>query len=196
VLVIRVSGLRVSVTYTDIHLQRIRFLQALGAEAGIRWEEVRSRQITGLGEADLFYLAFGEFAAVDGGALAAFLERLGSRLVFLIDWNKARKRLGLLVPNETAVAVLGWAAAHDVGHRGFLKLGGERLIYDALEQAVKTPLRYGEPRALRCAASPEPSSSAASSRPPTTRPMSSRMPPFSPASSRRACRPWRCPSPC
>jgi len=26
-----------------------------------------------------------------------------------------------------------------------LELGGERLVYDALEQAVRTPLRYGEP---------------------------------------------------
>lgn len=145
VLVIRVTGLRVAVTYTDIHLPRIRFLQALGTEAGLRWEEVRSRQFAGLGEADLFYLAFGEFTAADAAALNAFLERLGSRIVFLIDWNKARKRLGLLVPNEAAIDILKWAADHDVGHRGFLKLGGERLVYDALEQAVKTPLRYGEP---------------------------------------------------
>ncbi len=145
VLVIKVSDLRVTLTYTDVHLPRLRFLQGLGAVAGLRWEDVRSRQVSGLGDADLFYLAYGEFAAADAAALGAFLERLGSRLVFLIDWNKARKRLGLLVPNETAVAVLTWAADHDVGHRGFLKLGGERLIYDALEQAVKTPLRYGEP---------------------------------------------------
>jgi hypothetical protein len=35
-----------------------------------------------------------------------FLERLGSRLVFLIDWSRARKRLRLLVPNERAVEIL------------------------------------------------------------------------------------------
>jgi hypothetical protein len=66
-------------------------------------------------------------------------------LVFLIDWNRARKRLRLLVPNETTARILRWAADHEVGHRGFLGLGGERLVYDALEQAVKIPLRYGEP---------------------------------------------------
>lgn len=145
VLVVRVNGLRVGVTYTDIHLPRVRFLQALGSEAGMRWEEVRSRQFSGVAEVDLFYLAFGEYIAADPAALAAFLERLGSRIVFLIDWNKARKRLGLLVSNEAAIDILKWAADHDVGHRGFLKIGGERLVYDALEQAVKTPLRYGEP---------------------------------------------------
>src|SRR6516225_10066956 len=41
--------------------------------------------------------------------------------------------------------ILRWAADRDLGHRAFLDLGGERLVYDALEQAVKTPLRYGEP---------------------------------------------------
>ena len=145
VLVIRVTGLRVSVTHTDIHLPRLRFFQALCEGTGLHWEDIRSRQASGIGEADLFYLAFGEAAVADAAALGALLERLGSRIVFLIDWNKARKRLGLLVPNETAVDILGWAAAEEVGHRGFLTLGGERLIYDALEQAVKTPLRYGEP---------------------------------------------------
>lgn len=145
VLVVKVSGLRATVTYTDIHLPRIRFLQALCAETGIRWEDIRSRQDSGIEDADLFYLALGEIAAANADALDAFLERLGSRIVFLIDWNKARKRLRLLVPNETATDILKWAADHDVGHRAFLQLGGERLIYDALEQAVKTPLRYGEP---------------------------------------------------
>jgi uncharacterized protein Yka (UPF0111/DUF47 family) len=145
VMVIKVNGLRASLTYSDVHLQRVRFLQTLCAETGIVWEDIRSRQASGIGDVDLFYLAFGAFAAADGQALSAFLERLGSRIVFLIDWNKARKRLGLLVENEAAVAILKWAADHDLGHRGFLKLGGERLIYDALEQAVKTPLRYGQP---------------------------------------------------
>jgi hypothetical protein len=66
-------------------------------------------------------------------------------LVFLIDWNRARKRLRLPVLNETAVRILQSPADHAVGHRGFLSLGGERLVYNTLEQAVKTPLRYGEP---------------------------------------------------
>jgi len=92
----------------------------------------------------LFYVARGRFSAQEAEALTSFLERLGSCLVFLIDWNRARKRLRLLVPNETAVRILRWAADLGVGHRGFLSLGGERLVYDALEQAVKTPLRYGE----------------------------------------------------
>jgi uncharacterized protein Yka (UPF0111/DUF47 family) len=145
VLVIRVTGSAASVTHTDIHPQRLRFFQSLLEGSGISWEELRSRQGAGLPETDLFYVARGRFAGSDPAELCRFLERVGSRLVFLIDWNRARKRLRLLVPNEVAIKILRWAADNDVGHRGFLALGGERLVYDALEQAVKTPLRYGEP---------------------------------------------------
>jgi uncharacterized protein Yka (UPF0111/DUF47 family) len=145
VLVVRVTGLEVLVTHTDIHLPRLQFFRSLIESTGIAWEELSSQQSAAIPEADIFYVARGHYAAPDAAALGRFLEQLGSRLVFLIDWNKARKRLGLLVPNEKAVAILRWAADHDFGHRGFLTLGGERLVYDALEQAVKTPLRYGEP---------------------------------------------------
>jgi len=144
VLIVKVAGFHVAVTHTDVHLQRLRFLQTLLEDTGIRWKDIRSRQAPGIVGDDLFYLAAGEYDAASAEALGAFLDRLGSRIVFLIDWNKARKRLGLLVPNEAAIGILKWAADHGAGHRGFIKLGGERLIYDALEQAVKTPLRLGQ----------------------------------------------------
>jgi uncharacterized protein Yka (UPF0111/DUF47 family) len=144
VIVLRVSGLTAALTYTDVHPQRLRFFQNALATTGIVWEDLHSRQVSGLGKEDLFYVTVGRIAAADDAGLRAFLERLGSRIVFLIDWNRARKRLGLLVPNALAVDLLNWAAEHDLGHRAFVQLGGERLIYDALEQAVRTPLRYGE----------------------------------------------------
>jgi uncharacterized protein Yka (UPF0111/DUF47 family) len=133
------------VTHTDIHLQRLRFFQSLLEGTELQWDDLVSRQSSAIAEHDLFYVARGRCEAPDSSSLAAFLECLGSRLVFLIDWNRARKRLRLLVPNERAVRILRWAAEHEFGHRAFLEMGGERLVYDALEQAVKTPLRYGEP---------------------------------------------------
>jgi uncharacterized protein Yka (UPF0111/DUF47 family) len=145
VLVIRISQMEVVFTHTDIHAQRLRFFQSLFDGTGTQWDEVQSHQASAIAKGDLFYVARGRFTAQDAAALSGFLERLGSRLVFLIDWNRARKRLRLLVPNETAVKILRWAADHEFGHRGFLIMGGERLVYDALEQAIKTPLRYGEP---------------------------------------------------
>ena len=139
VIVLRVRGLTAALTYTDVHAQRLRFFQNQLATTGIVWEDLHSRQVSGLGKEDLFYVTVGRVAASDDAALRAFLERLGSRIVFLIDWNRARKRLGLLVPNALAQDLLKWAAEHNLGHRAFLQLGGERLIYDALEQAVRTP---------------------------------------------------------
>jgi hypothetical protein len=145
VLVVRVTETNVLVTHTDIHLQRLRFFQSLLGGTGLQWDDLVSRQSSAIADHDLFYIARGRYEAPDSSSLTAFLERLGSRLVFLIDWNRARKRLRLLVPNERAVRILRWAAEHEFGHRAFLEMGGERLVYDALEQAVKTPLRYGEP---------------------------------------------------
>ncbi len=42
--------------------------------------------------------------------LGAFLEAVGAALVFLIDWNKARKALRKLISNSDAIHVLDWAA--------------------------------------------------------------------------------------
>ena len=64
--------------------------------------------------------------------------------MFLIDWNRARKRLREFLRKGDAVRLLKWAADHNIGHRGFLKLGGERLLYEAIEFAQRTPLHAGE----------------------------------------------------
>jgi uncharacterized protein Yka (UPF0111/DUF47 family) len=145
VLVIAIDGSTVTIHYSDVHTQRLSFFESMLQEAGLAWGEMRPRQASGLGEDNLFYALSGTYVAPDAAGLMSFLDRVGSRIVFLIDWNKARKRLGLLVPNGLAIELLGWAAERGFGHRAFLQLGGERLVYDALERAVRTPLRYGEP---------------------------------------------------
>jgi uncharacterized protein Yka (UPF0111/DUF47 family) len=144
VIVVRLTGLTATLTYSDVHAQRLFFFENSLAASGIAWSEPHARQAAGLADNDLFYIVTGKFVASDEAALAGFLERLGSRIVFLIDWNRARKRLRLLVPNSLAVEVLTWAAEQNLGHRAFLQLGAERLVYDAFEEAVRTPLRYGE----------------------------------------------------
>ena len=52
---IKANGSQVTMTCSDVHLPRLRFLDALSAQAGIDWAEVRSRQVSGIGDADLFY---------------------------------------------------------------------------------------------------------------------------------------------
>jgi hypothetical protein len=75
--------------------------------------------------------------------LTAQLTRLGSRLVFLIDWNRALKRLGRFLKKADAIAVLKWSADHDVGHLAFLQLGDVALVHTAMERAAPAQVRYG-----------------------------------------------------
>jgi len=144
VLVVHVRDLAGVITYTDIHPRRASFFKSLFDVAGVQWEEDRARRAQVLPESDSYVLCTGRFEAPDAAALARKLEFLGSRIVFLIDWNKARKRLRQFMRTRDVVDVLTWAARNDHGHRAFLELGGERLIYDALENAGTVPIRYGE----------------------------------------------------
>ena len=143
VLVVHVEGLRCTVTYTDIHLQRLIFFRGLFEGGGVAWEDTRSVHERAV-EEGLYHLGLGHFDAPDEAALLRFLEFLGSRLVFLIDWNKARKRLRALVGKRDALALLRWAADHDIGHMGFLKAGGERLVFEALEFAARGQAHLGQ----------------------------------------------------
>jgi len=145
VLVVQVEGPAVTITYTDVHLPRVLFFHSLFEGRNVVWEDTRSRPAGGTFEGSVYHLSLGRFRAETVADLGAFLEYLGSRIVFLIDWNRARKRIRQFLPGDDAIAVLKWAADHDVGHLGFLTVGGERLIFDALELAARMPLKYGEP---------------------------------------------------
>ena len=143
VLVVHVEGLTVTVTCTDVHLERLNFFRAMSDGFDVAWRTVQSGQAEAVGEGEPFHVLTGTLAAVDQPALERYLTHLGSRIVFLIDWNRARKRLRLLVPKKAALELLLWAATNNYGHRGFLMLGGDRLVFDTLTFAAKTPLRYG-----------------------------------------------------
>jgi phosphohistidine swiveling domain-containing protein/uncharacterized protein Yka (UPF0111/DUF47 family) len=143
VVVIKVVELAVTMTYTDVHLSRLLFFQRMLSGREVRWEDTRSR-----GEGDaregLYHLAVGRFTAGSEADLADFLELLGSRMVFLIDWNRARKRLRRLVGNRAAIELLDWAAEHEVGHMAFLLAGGDQLVYDAVTFAAGRGMRAGD----------------------------------------------------
>jgi uncharacterized protein Yka (UPF0111/DUF47 family) len=142
VLVIHVEGQRVTLTYTDIHIERLVFFQNLFDQFEVRWGDLLSKRVSNIHE-DMFHICQGNHEAKDRGDLEAFLSFLGSRLVFLIDWNRARKRLRKFAPRPVCLEVLRWAADHDYGHMGFLTLGGEQLIFEALEASGKLPLPPG-----------------------------------------------------
>jgi uncharacterized protein Yka (UPF0111/DUF47 family) len=142
VLVIHVEGRRVTLTYTDVHIERLVFFQQLFGRFRVQWGDTVSRRAAGLQE-DLYHLCLGSYEASDQADLRDYLTFLGSRLVFLIDWNRARKRLRKFAPRRVCLEVLRWAADHNHGHRGFLALGGEQLLFDALQTAGRLPLPPG-----------------------------------------------------
>ena len=142
VLVIHVEDERVTLTYTDVHLERLLFFQELFDRYAVQWGDTVSRRADGLRE-DMYHLCVGTYTARDPADLLDYLTFLGSRLVFLIDWNRARKRLRKFAPRRVCLEVLRWAADHDYGHMGFLTLGGEKLIFDALQQAGRLPMPPG-----------------------------------------------------
>jgi uncharacterized protein Yka (UPF0111/DUF47 family) len=144
VLIAHVEGLRLSVTYTDVHSRRLRFFQERLHEFPVQWTETRARRAAGL-EEDEFYQATGTFDAPSSSALEACLEQLGASLVFLIDWNRARKRLRAILPKAVATDLLRWAAEEEIGHRGFLVSGGEKLVFQALDTVRKGVAPFGMP---------------------------------------------------
>jgi uncharacterized protein Yka (UPF0111/DUF47 family) len=64
--------------------------------------------------------------------------------VFLIDWNRARKRLLPFVGKNAAITILQDAAHYEYGHRAWLQAGGEFLIYDAMQAAGPGAFRIGD----------------------------------------------------
>jgi uncharacterized protein Yka (UPF0111/DUF47 family) len=144
IIVVQVDAAAVRLTYSDVHLERLAFFRSLFPDEFGGWSEAKIGEDRELAGSQPFFLTVAEFPAADDGRRCQLLEAIGARLVYLIDWNKARKRLHLFLDNERAVQLLGWAARENVGHRAFLQLGGERLVYDAVEAASGGQVRYGE----------------------------------------------------
>jgi hypothetical protein len=144
VIVIAVDQAGVTITYTDVHLARARFFTGLFDELSMQWSGLDRKTAEGLGTDGVFYLLTGRYAADSAKRRDIFLETLGAALVFLIDWNKARKVLRAWVAKDDAIRILDWAARNRVGHRGFLELGGSELVASAVRHATPVRIGFGE----------------------------------------------------
>lgn len=145
VLVIHVEGLRVTLTYTDIHERRAMFFESLFETYNVDWQDTRTRGLSKADEEDeRYFLCVGTYDAASEYELYNYLTFLGSRLVYLIDWNKARKRLRNFIKKRDCLTLLKWTADNNHGHRAFLQIGGERIIYEALAQVSRTEAHYGD----------------------------------------------------
>lgn len=144
VVVIAVEANAVTVTYTDVHRARAKFFVGLFDGFAMTWSGLDRHAAQGLGDDGSFYLVTGRFEAETAAERNRCLAALGAGLVFLIDWNKARKVLRNLVSKSDAVQILNWAARHRIGHRGFLELGGEELIGNVVRNAAPNRIGFGE----------------------------------------------------
>ena len=133
VLVMQIAGTQISLTYSDLHRSRFAFFQAMLSELGAAWSVVEPRITVGLNQGDAYWLGTATFDLGDESALQRTLEGIGARIVFLIDWNRARKRLLAFVSKADAVAVLREAARLEAGHVSWLKAGGEQLVFGAMQ---------------------------------------------------------------
>jgi uncharacterized protein Yka (UPF0111/DUF47 family) len=148
VVVVTVEAMNVTVTYTDIHRARARFFVALFDRFAVNWSGLGRERAKGFAEGDAFYLVTGHHQADTGKSREAFLEAIGMSLVFLIDWNKARKSLRNLVDRQSATRLLDWAARHRIGHRAYLEYGGCDLVTAAIRHAAPTRIGFGEQLAV------------------------------------------------
>lgn len=144
VVVITVENSTVCITYTDVHLGRSKFFAGLFDEFPLQWSGLDRQQAKGLGDEGVFYLVTGRYEAKNTEDRGNFLETIGAALVFLIDWNKARKVLRSWVSNQDAIRILDWAARNRVGHRAFLELGGSELVTLAVRNAASSRIGFGE----------------------------------------------------
>jgi uncharacterized protein Yka (UPF0111/DUF47 family) len=144
VVVITVDRDAVAVTYTDVHLPRARFFTGLFKSFAVEWSGLERKSVTGLADDGVFYLITGRYPLGGDTSRDAFLEALGASLVFLIDWNKARKLLRTWVSKNDALEILDWAARHRCGHRGFLELGGSEFLSAAVRHVASNRIGFGE----------------------------------------------------
>ncbi len=145
VLVVHVEGLAITTTYTDVHRIRAKFFMMLFADEPVEWSPLAENQDSDLAKGEAFYLLNGVYQARDEADLDRFLTFLGSRIVFLIDWNKARKALQSFLTKDGAIELLIGAAQREDGHRAFLELGGADLVFDAVRRAAGGRIAYGVP---------------------------------------------------
>jgi uncharacterized protein Yka (UPF0111/DUF47 family) len=144
VLVIQVAARAITLTYCDLHRVRLEFFQAMLAPFGAQWSGMESRTDAQLNQGAAYSVGSARFECADDAAVEAALEGIGSRIVFLIDWNRARKRLQAFVDKEDAIAILAEVARLDIGHRAWLQVGGERLVFAAMQATAEGAFRIGD----------------------------------------------------
>ncbi|MCE1236670.1 MAG: hypothetical protein LWW93_09960 [Hyphomicrobiales bacterium] len=144
VLCVVVTADEVTLTYTDVHKPRAAFFVSLfEGLSKVDWSKTAAEKVEGLAEGEAFHLVTARLAPADADERDAFLQAIGAALVFLIDWNKARKQLQRFVAKPDAIAILRRAARDRKGHRAFLEFGGGGLVDGAIQRTAGGHIPYG-----------------------------------------------------
>ncbi len=144
VLVITVEGMELRLTYSDLHTARFNFFRGMLEALGFTWTVSEPRTVQGLNAGKPYVLGEARLQADSMQALENALEGVASRIVFVIDWNRARKRLQNFVSKAQAQQLLAKAAQEEWGHVGWLEAGGERLVFHAMQAVDGDAFRIGD----------------------------------------------------
>lgn len=144
VLVLEVKDMHLSLTYSDLHAARFEFFCRTLERIGFAWTSLSPMSTEGLNDNKPYHMARGEMHADDQRALLKGLEQLASRIVFVIDWNRARKCLQQFISKRSAVDILARAADLEYGHMAWLMAGAEHVIYGAMQAVGSDIFRAGD----------------------------------------------------
>jgi uncharacterized protein Yka (UPF0111/DUF47 family) len=143
VLVIEVAHQAIDLTYSDLHAERFVFFRQMLEELGFDWTVSDPMTSDGLNAGKPYRIGKATLEA-KGQHLPDKLEALASRIVFVIDWNRARKRLQNFVGKQQAHALLRRVAKEEWGHMAWLLAGGERLVFNAMQAVDSEAFRVGD----------------------------------------------------
>lgn len=144
VLVIEVEHGTIGLTYSDLHTGRFDFFRRMLEEIGFTWTLPAPHVSAGLNAGKPYQLGRATLRVRGTAALCRALDNVASRIVFVIDWNRARKRLQNFVDKETARELLRRAAREEYGHMAWLIAGGEELVFGAMQAAGADAFRVGD----------------------------------------------------
>lgn len=144
VLVIEVEKHSINLTYSDLHAGRFDFFRQMLEVVGFQWTVFDPTTSDGLNAGKPYQVGKATFKAKGDNMLMDGLEAVASRIVFVIDWNRARKRLQNFVSKPQAVAILRRGAKEEWGHMAWLLAGGERLVFTAMQAVDSEAFRVGD----------------------------------------------------
>lgn len=143
VLVIEIVKRTITLTYSDLHSSRFGFFVRMLENIGFVWEIFDPVLSNGLNAGKPYQVGKATLSAKSSEDLLNNLNAIASRIVFVIDWNHARKRLQLFVPKAEAIRILQYSSDHNFGHMGWLLAGGEQLIYEAMQSVDNEVFKIG-----------------------------------------------------